>query len=104
MLNYGSEKLSETRLRTPEAGGLVIAPNIEVAKHMANLLEIIEGEKPVLVHSNMSNSEDLIRYFRNSNKFNPAFDVTPARYITKLITENGLIEPKKSEIMKNLQK
>ena len=43
-------------------------------------------------------------YFRNSNKFNPAFDVTPARYITKLITENGLIEPKKSEIMKNLQK
>ena len=43
-------------------------------------------------------------YFRNSNKFNPAFDVTPARYITKLITENGLIEPTKSEIMKNLQK
>ena len=43
-------------------------------------------------------------YFRNSNNFNPAFDVTPAKYITKLITENGLIEPKKSEIMKNLLK
>ena len=43
-------------------------------------------------------------YFRNSNNFNPAFDVTPAKYITKLITENGLIEPTKSEIMKNLQK
>ena len=43
-------------------------------------------------------------YFRKSNAYNPAFDVTPARYITKLITENGLIEPTKSEIMKNLQK
>ncbi len=43
-------------------------------------------------------------YFKNSKNFNPAFDVTPAKYITKLITENGLIEPIKSEIMKNLQK
>ena len=43
-------------------------------------------------------------YFRNSKKFNPAFDVTPSKYITKLITENGVIEPKKSEILKNLQK
>ena len=43
-------------------------------------------------------------YFRNSNNFNPAFDITPAKYVTKLITENGLIEPTKSEIMKNLHK
>ena len=43
-------------------------------------------------------------YLRKSNAYNPAFDVTPARYITKLITENGLVEPTKSEIMKNLQK
>ena len=43
-------------------------------------------------------------YLRDSNKFNPAFDVTPAKYITKLITENGLVEPTKSEIMKNLLK
>lgn len=67
MLSYGSAKLDETRIRTPEAGGLVIAPNIEVAEHMAKLLEQIEGEKPYLVHSNITNNEDLIKVFRNSN-------------------------------------
>ena len=30
---------------------------------------------------------------------NPAFDVTPARLITGLITENGIIKPDESEII-----
>ncbi len=35
--------------------------------------------------------------------FNPAFDTTPAKYITKLITEKGLLNAKKSEIKKILE-
>ena len=39
-------------------------------------------------------------FFENSPKYNPAFDVTPSKYVTKLITENGLVKPCRSEIMK----
>ncbi len=43
-------------------------------------------------------------YFKNSKKYNPAFDVTPSKYITRLITENGVIKPSKSDILKHLKK
>jgi len=33
-----------------------------------------------------------------SSARNPAFDVTPAKYITGIITEQGIIEPTKKEI------
>ena len=36
--------------------------------------------------------------------FNPAFDVTPSRLITKLITEKGICEPNQRSIHKLLQK
>jgi superfamily II DNA or RNA helicase len=52
----------------PEAGGLVIAPNIDVAEHMAELLELLDGEKPVIVHNQVANPEGKIAAFRNSKK------------------------------------
>jgi methylthioribose-1-phosphate isomerase len=35
-----------------------------------------------------------------SQAINPAFDVTPAKFITGIITEKGIIKPKKEEITK----
>ena len=35
----------------------------------------------------------------DSSAKNPAFDVTPARYITGIITENGIIKPVDNEIL-----
>ena len=68
MIDWGSEKLNELRHRMPEAGGLIIAPTIEMAEYMVALIEKIEGEKPMLVHSNMPNPNSKIRAFRNTNK------------------------------------
>ena len=42
MLSWGSKKLDEIRNIMPEAGGLVIAPDIEMAKYMADILEMLE--------------------------------------------------------------
>lgn len=68
MLQWGSSKLDNLRLRMPSAGGLVIAPNIEVADHMADLLEIIENERPTIVHTKTNNVEEKIEAFRNTSK------------------------------------
>ena len=68
MLEWGIAKLEETKYRLPNAGGLVIAPNIAVAEYMTKLLEIITNEKPILVHSKTKNTEEKIDAFRNSNK------------------------------------
>jgi len=37
-----------------------------------------------------------------SKAYNPAFDVTPAKYITAIITEKGIIKPNQKEIKKLL--
>jgi superfamily II DNA or RNA helicase len=68
MLEYAGNKLTELRLRMPEAGGLVIAPSIEMAEYFYNLIEQVEGEAPLLVHSQMGNPEAKIRAFRNTDK------------------------------------
>lgn len=68
MLEYGIAKLNDIRDTIPNAGGLVIAPNIPVAEYMAALLEKIEGEKPALVHSQMANAEARIAAFKNTDK------------------------------------
>lgn len=68
MLEWGIRKLDETRERLPEAGGLVIAPNIQVAEYMAELLEKLDGEAPMLVHSKLPNPEAKINAFRNTRK------------------------------------
>jgi len=68
MLEWGSRKLDDLRLRMPEAGGLVIAPDIKMAEYMAKLLEAIEGEAPMIVHSQMNNPDARIKAFRNTDK------------------------------------
>lgn len=68
MVEWGSEKLNELRHRMPDAGGLVIAPSIEMAQYMVEVIERIEGERPLLVHSQMPNPTSKIRAFRNTNK------------------------------------
>lgn len=68
MLEWGREKLTELRNRMPKAGGLVITPSIEMAKYMVNLIERIEGERPVLVHSQLPNPNSKIQAFRNTDK------------------------------------
>ena len=68
MINHAIKKLDDIRHRLPNAGGLVIAPSIEMAEYMSKILEIIEGEKPTIVHSQMTNSEYKIDRFRDSEK------------------------------------
>ncbi len=68
MLKWGINKLNEIRYDMPSAGGLIIAPTIEIAEHMCDILEILEGEKPALVHSQIPNSEKKIEAFRRTNK------------------------------------
>ncbi len=68
MLQWGISKLEDLKETMPQAGGLVIAPSIGVAEYMAELLEKLDGEKPILVHSQMPNAEARIAAFRNSNK------------------------------------
>ena len=68
MLQCASEKLDELRMRMPNAGGLVIAPNIQMAEYMAEILGLIENEKPVLVHSELPNADSKIKAFRNSSQ------------------------------------
>jgi hypothetical protein len=52
----------------PNAGGLIIAPSIEMADYFAQMIETIEGERPVIVHSDMPNADQRIRAFRNGDK------------------------------------
>ena len=59
-------KLDEIRHRMPDAGGLIIAPNIPMAEYMASLIEILEGEPAQIVHSQMPNPETKIKAFRKS--------------------------------------
>jgi superfamily II DNA or RNA helicase len=68
MLEWGISKLNDIRDTIPNAGGLVIAPNIEVAQYMSDLLEVIDGEKPTLVHSQLANPEGRIASFKNTDK------------------------------------
>lgn len=68
MLEWGIAKLDDLRESVPQAGGLVIAPSIGVAEYMAELLEKLDGEKPMLVHSQMPNAEARIAAFKNSSK------------------------------------
>ena len=68
MIESGSEKLDDLRHRMPNAGGLVIAPNIQMAEYMVALLEKIEGDRPMLVHSQMPNPNSKIAAFRETDK------------------------------------
>jgi superfamily II DNA or RNA helicase len=68
MIEWAGAKLTELRNRMPDAGGLVIAPNIQMAEYIATLIELVEGERPMLVHSQMPNADSKIKAFRNTDK------------------------------------
>jgi superfamily II DNA or RNA helicase len=68
MIEHARQKLDELRLRMPEAGGLVIAPSIPMADYFAKLIERIEGERPIVVHSYTPNAPGRISAFRNTSK------------------------------------
>lgn len=76
MLWWGIEKLNAIRQDIPQAGGLVIAPSIEIAEYMTALLEQLDqptaqakssDARPLLVHSNMPNADELIKAFKTSD-------------------------------------
>ncbi len=68
MLDSAAQKLDDLRLRLPNAGGLVIAPSIEMAEYLARLIEQVEGEAPVLVHSQTPSPDLKIKTFKNTDK------------------------------------
>lgn len=68
MVEWASTKLNDLRYRMPNAGGLVIAPSIEMAEYMVKLIERMEGETPGIVHSQMPNAEGRIESFRYTEK------------------------------------
>jgi len=68
MVEYASSKLDDLRCQMPEAGGLVIAPSIEMAEYFVDLIEHIEGERPEIVHNELKNAENRIEKFRHSKK------------------------------------
>jgi superfamily II DNA or RNA helicase len=68
MLDYGAEKLDDLRERMPDAGGLIIAPSIEIAEYFVKLVELVEGEAPIIVHNQVPNPEGKIDAFRKSDK------------------------------------
>lgn len=45
--------------------------------------------------------EEVLIYPKNSQSKNIAFDITPAKYVTGLITENGIFKANKESIIKN---
>lgn len=68
MLEAASQKLDDLRDRMPDAGGLVIAPSIEIADYFVKLIETIEGETPIIVHNQVQNPDSKINAFRQSDK------------------------------------
>ncbi|MFC1768961.1 S-methyl-5-thioribose-1-phosphate isomerase [Nanoarchaeota archaeon] len=64
---------------------------IPIEERDENEVLFVEGEKDGEIFKVRASNKD-------SHAKNPAFDVTPAKYITKIITEVGLIEP--SELAK----
>ncbi len=68
MVEWASAKIDDLRLRMPDAGGLVIAPSIEMAEYFVKVIEQIDGERPIIVHSGQTDSEEKINAFRNTNK------------------------------------
>ena len=65
MVEWGMDKLDDIKNIMPEAGGLVIAPNIEMAEYFQKLIQLIDKDrqKPTLVHSNIPNAEEKIEAF-----------------------------------------
>jgi len=68
---------------------------------------IEERDGKELSHSSFYKNGEIFSgntYFKGANTINPAFDITPSKYITKLITENGIFESNRSDIKKCMLK
>ena len=87
----------------------VALPKSTIDKKLAkgvNMIEIEHRDANELTDLNIYKNKKFEKnriYFDSKNVFNPAFDVTPSKYITALITEEGIIQPHKKEI-KNIFK
>ena len=57
MIDFGIRRLIEKKNELPMAAGLIIAPDILTAEYMAKLVEVIDGKKALIVHSNMKNAQ-----------------------------------------------
>lgn len=68
MMACASEKLDEIRLDLPEAGGLVIAHDISMADYFASVIERLEGERPLVVHSGVPTPDRRIDAFRATHR------------------------------------
>jgi superfamily II DNA or RNA helicase len=99
MMVWAGKKLDEIRHNPPalgglsNAGGLVAAASIDQAEYFADLIEMIEGKPPMIVHSRISNSEELIDAFRKSkthrwlitvNMVNEGVDIPRLRVIVNV--------------------
>lgn len=67
MIEAASAQLDDLREEMPDAGGLVIAPTIEVAKAFARLIELVENEPAVIVHSDIMSADKRIDMFRRNS-------------------------------------
>jgi len=67
MMSRAADKLDDLRERMPEAGGLVIASSIEMAEYFAELIQGLEGERPIIVHSGIPNPDAKINAFRRTD-------------------------------------
>jgi superfamily II DNA or RNA helicase len=67
MIACAREKLDDIQLGMPEAAGLVIAPDIAMAEYLAKIIEAVEGDKPVIVHSNIKSADRRIASFRRNH-------------------------------------
>ena len=67
MLEWGIQKLDNLRNQLVDSGGLIIAPSIEIAEYMADLLELLEGDRPFVVHNQIANADQKIKAFRSSS-------------------------------------
>ena len=68
MIDHAIDKLEDRKNRLPQAGGLVIAPSIEVADYMAKIIELKTNKKPLVVHNEEGarESKDRINRFRKN--------------------------------------
>lgn len=67
MVEWGSRKLDEMRKQIPNAGGLIIAQDIAATDYFSSLIYQLEGERPVVVHSELANASSRIEAFSRGN-------------------------------------
>jgi len=68
LLAKGAKALDELRREVPDAAGLVIADNQDLARHYAGELERITGEKPALAISDDPGAKTVIKSFEGSSQ------------------------------------